>query len=428
MSLRLSQNMVNDTPRAVVVHAGNRDRYQVALALYEAGLLEKLVTDIYFPLDQPWFMRTIGRWFSMEFLTKRYCPGLPSDKVCSMAKALGVIVVNRLLKGRNLYPISDAMLGARARAIAQRTRATIFSYSTYASEALKSPLSEDMSERQLRLLFQLHPHAASAQRILQEELMRVPEARNSLLREHEMSIPPLVYERLVAEPTMADVVVVASAFCARTVEEQGIPRERLCVVPYGVDSTDFPEKHRDTTPTEPLRLVFLGSIVQRKGVAYLLRAMELLKEKPIQLVLCGRVAPDAALFERYGDCAVEVKIGLSHAGVLQELHAADLFVFPSLLEGFAHVILEAMSCGLPVITTPHTCGPDVIIESEHGFIVPIRDSNALADRIVWCLEHRGQLAGMGHQAAIRAREFTWDKFRQGIKKIYYEADSRRRQP
>ncbi|MBK8985795.1 MAG: glycosyltransferase family 4 protein [Chloroflexi bacterium] len=404
--------------RVVVVHAGNRDHYQVALALYEAGLLEKLVTDVYFPLDQPWFMRTVGRLLPMELLSKRYCPGLPSDKVCSTAKALGVIIANRLLTRQNLHPISDGILGRKARLLAQQTQTVVLSYSTYAAEALRPTAFHAPMEQRPRLLFQMHPHPASAQRILREELLLLPDASASLLQEHEMSIPPRVYEQLVIEPTLADSVMVASTFCARTLVENGISEDRLKVIPYGVDPVGFPEKPTGTAPGEPLRLVFLGSIVQRKGIAYLLDAMRILKEEPVQLTLCGRVAPDVALIERYHDCKVEVKIGLSHAEVLQELHDADLFVFPSLLEGFAHVILEAMSCGLPVITTPNTCGPDVIVHGKHGFIVPIRDSKVLVDRISWCLKHRHQLAEMGHQAAIRAREFTWDKFRQNVRQAY----------
>ncbi len=422
MTSSLTSNELKDIPRTVVVHAGRRDHYQVALALYEAGLLEKLVTDVYFPLDKPWFTRTIGKLLPADLLAKRYCPGLPGDKVCSTPNALGVILANRLVRRWNLHPISDSILGAKARMIAQRARSSIFSYSTYAAEALKRPSADSIYEGRSNLLFQMHPHPASARRILQEELIRVPDAINSLMQEYEMSIPSHVYERLVLEPTMADDIVVASTFCAHTLIEEGIARERLHVVPYGVDSTYFPEKTKYDTDG-PLKLIFLGSIVQRKGIAYLLQAMELLKNEPVQLVLCGRVAPDTTLLERFREYAVEVKIGLSHAAVLQELHAADLFVFPSLLEGFAHVILEAMSCGLPVITTPHTCGPDVIIDGEHGFIVPIRDPGALADRIAWGLEHRSRLADMGRQSAIRAREFTWERFRRGIQKAYITAVS-----
>jgi glycosyltransferase involved in cell wall biosynthesis len=406
-----------DIRSSVVVHAGSRDRYQVALALHEAGLLEKLVTDIYFPLDKPWFMRSFGRYLPIELLKKRYCSDLPSDKVCSSAKALAVIAANRMSPKLNLHPISDAILGRCARKLARWANATILSYSTYASEALKV-IPQQQQHENAKLLFQMHPHPASAQRIIQEELHLIPAAKKSLIREHEMSIHPRIYRKLLKEPMMAGAILVASTFCRHTMEENGVAAERIHLTPYGIDCSRFPLEARCLTHSTPLRLVFLGSIIQRKGIAYLFEAMKLVIDKPVELVLCGHIAPDRDLLRRYNDCAIKVKLGLTHEKVLQELQTADMFVFPSLLEGFAHVILEAMSCGLPVITTPHTCGPDVVEEGEHGFIIPIRDPIAIADRILWALSNRKRLTEMGQQAAVRAREFTWERFRKQVAQVY----------
>ena len=90
--------------------------------------------------------------------------------------------------------------------------------------------------------------------------------------------------------------------------------------------------------------------------------------------------------------------------------AHDVFVFPSLFEGFGLVLLEALAMGLPVITTAHTAGPDLIHEGVEGFIVPIRDSAAIAA----CLEllhcDRARLAEMSRQARCRAREFSWASY------------------
>lgn len=420
----VSSQINNSKPtRAVVVHAGNRDRYQVALGLEEAGLLEKLVTDVYFPLDKTWFLRIFGKLLPKRFMSKRYCPGLPSDKVCSSAKAMGIIIANRfLLSKKNLHPVSDAVLGRRARLLAHNTGAAIFSYSTYASQALR-PYMSGADSVKTRLLFQMHPHPASAYNLLFDELKIVPDARNSLLQEYEMSIPRGTFRQLVSEPLMANSIFVASSFCAQTVIKNGVSPSQIHVIPYGVDAEGYPEKSRDIQPRGALKVVFLGSIIQRKGISYLLEAMKLLKGKAIQLVLCGRIAPDKSLLQKYQDCAIEFKVGLSHREVLHELHSADVFVFPSLLEGFAHVILEAMSCGLPVITTQNTCGPDVVVEGEHGFIIPIRDVDALVNRLEWCLSHREVLAEMGRQAANRAREFTWDRFRQGVRTNYIQSVS-----
>jgi glycosyltransferase involved in cell wall biosynthesis len=152
----------------------------------------------------------------------------------------------------------------------------------------------------------------------------------------------------------------------------------------------------------------------------LLDAIRLLGVRKVRVVLCGRGRVDRALLAHYADLALDIKIAVTRAQLVRELHASDVLVLPSLVEGFAHVILEAMACGVPVVTTHHTCAPDVMVDGEHGFIVPVGDAGAIADRIAWGLDHRSDLAGMGVAASRQASEFTWARFRQGIRDAYVQ--------
>jgi glycosyltransferase involved in cell wall biosynthesis len=124
------------------------------------------------------------------------------------------------------------------------------------------------------------------------------------------------------------------------------------------------------------------------------------------------------LLAHYSDLNLSVKVGLSRERLVREIQQSDLFVLPSLVEGFAHVILEAMACGVPVLTTSHTCAPDVMSHGEHGFVVPIRDSQAIATHLAWSMDNRADLATMGEAAAMRAGEFTWERFRSGVRGAY----------
>ena len=103
---------------------------------------------------------------------------------------------------------------------------------------------------------------------------------------------------------------------------------------------------------------------------------------------------------------------------VQDLHRADIMVLPSLVEGFAHAVLEAMCCGVPVITTSNTCGPDIIRDGIEGFIVPPGDAQKLAERLEWARLNRRALRDMGVAAAARARQFTWARFRGGLRAAY----------
>jgi len=140
----------------------------------------------------------------------------------------------------------------------------------------------------------------------------------------------------------------------------------------------------------------------------------------VRVVLCGRGVIDNQLLSQYRDLSLEIHIGLPRNELVRHIQASDIFVLPSLAEGFAHAILEAMACGLPVLATSHTCAPDVMRDSEHGFIVPIRDASAIADRLTWAMEHRLDLGGVGKAPSQQAATYQWKRFRRGVRDAYAE--------
>ena len=95
---------------------------------------------------------------------------------------------------------------------------------------------------------------------------------------------------------------------------------------------------------------------------------------------------------------------------------------PSLIEGFGLVYLESLACGTPVIATPNTGAADLISEGEEGFIVDIRNVEALAERILWCYEHRRELALMRPKARRLAERHTWGAFRRSIIDVISEIE------
>ncbi len=402
-------------PRAVVVMAGARDRYQVPLALAEADLLGKLVTDIYWPADHPWFQRTAGALLPPEIVSKRFCPELGSSRVKCSSLAAGASLLTRSVRGMNLNRFKDDALGRKARQIALESDAALLCYSYYASEAFR-----DGEGLPYRFLFQVHPHPRSVRRELQEELELVPAAHASLEGELELSLSSTDFERLATEPLLANGWVAASTFTARTLAEHGVPFQDIQVVPYGVDGVHFPERARAASPPGPYTAAYVGSMVQRKGLTYFLDAIRSIGRPHVKAVLCGRGFIDRDLLAQYDDLDMDIHVGVSDAELVRILHGCDVVVLPSLAEGFGHVILEAMSCGLPVIATPHTCAPDVFEDGVQGFIVPVRDYGAIEEKLAWGLNQREQLSEMGVQAAVRARQFTWQRFRTRLQHAYKE--------
>ena len=217
-------------------------------------------------------------------------------------------------------------------------------------------------------------------------------------------------DRKDAELALADVVFVASSFTHRTLESAPSFKAAVVVTPYGApDIPPVPPGAATRPPGEKLRVLFVGSLGQRKGLSYLFDACRQL-EGAVELTVIGTRPPvDCAALDR--ELAnVRWIASCPHQQVLAEMAAHDVFVFPSLFEGFGLVLLEAMAMGLPIITTPHTAGPDLIEEGREGFIVPIRDANAIAEKLGLLHANRTLRDEMSVHARQRAAEFTWDDY------------------
>jgi starch synthase len=213
------------------------------------------------------------------------------------------------------------------------------------------------------------------------------------------------HERKDAELRAADHIVVPSDFVRSTLKEFPGLAANVDVIPYGA-----PPPHAAASANrrrhEKLRILYVGNLTQRKGISYLFEAMRSL-EGAATLTMVGVKAG--------GYCsALEAEIKrhqwlgpVPHARVLEIMRRHDVFVFPSLFEGFALVILEAMAQGLPIITTRNSGGTMAVDDGTSGFIIPIRDSNAIVERV---LELRGdpdRLASMGMAALWKAEQMSW---------------------
>lgn len=412
--------------KVVVVHRGARDAYQVARAMRDAGMLERLVTDLY---CDDGVARAMDSFLSTRLASRlaarlpallraglqgRSIPGVPGSSVrtCAVSGLLALAFekVEQVPFNwrRSATRWCDHDLGQTAGRLATRRDAGLLSYSYYGYSGFGSFRSEKPA-----ILFQLHPHPASVRRLLLDELEAHPDCAESIRKEWELALPEEDYLRLVEETRMARHWLAASTFTRQTLEENGIPGKDIQVIPYGVDLQRFHDAPGLGSTKGPLKLLFVGTINQRKGIKYLLEALRLLPGRHVELTVCGRAVDDLRLFRSFVS-QVRVRPSVSHAELVHAYRSSDLFVFPSIAEGFGHVLLESLACGLPVLSTTHTAAPDLLTEGEDGWVVPPRRPDLLAERIEWALAHRPALYDMKTAARRKAEQFTWDQFRQGV--------------
>lgn len=402
--------------KVVTVHRGARDNYQVARGLSDAGMLEALVTDLYWPAESP-----VAQQFerlapprAVGALRLRHAEGLSAKSVVSCwpsglySHALNTFPSLPLLRESDAVRWCDARLGRRAGQLATARGAALLSYSYYAHSAFTN-----YKGQQPKILFQLHPHPAAVRSILRSERERWPDTASSLDWEWELALPEHDFARLVEEPLMAEHCLVASSFTKQTLVENGVPAQNVHVIPYGIDLERFSAKRKVRTANTPLQVLFVGRLVQRKGIKYLMEALQFLPLGSVELTIVGRPVDDLSWLRNSG-VSFRLHESVGSAQLLAAYQQADVFVFPSLAEGFGHVLLEAMACGVPIISTTRTAAPDLIRDGQEGFVVAPADSAQLARAIAQLVQHPDRLPAMSEAARARAQLFNWSRFRKQL--------------
>lgn len=253
-------------------------------------------------------------------------------------------------------------------------------------------------------------HHASIVATLREEARRVPEYAPTLQLVSQDStwlVPEIHRQALIA-----DRVLVLSSYAMRTFVDAGIPMEKMHLTPLGTDTELF--QPQDRIDDGVFRILFVGQITQRKGISYLVDAFRAAAIPNSELVLAGGIigaAPWAGI------------PGVRHQPPLprNELSAvyasADVSVLPSLAEGFPIAPMEAMACGRPVIVSEHTFGSDVIEDGVNGWTVPIRDVEAIVDRLRLLAAEPELRRRMGRAARQTAERFTWQRYGDQIAEL-----------
>ncbi|SRR5579872_129640 len=213
------------------------------------------------------------------------------------------------------------------------------------------------------------------------------------------------------EYAFCDCIVVPSSIAHKSLAEFGLEGKTAIVAP-GVDADLFSPLPR--FDRHLFRACFVGRVELTKGVGYLLEVWKRLALPNAELLVVGAVKPEMnTLLRTHADSTVQMTGPLPAHEVTQRYRESDLFVFPSVNEGLAQVLLEAMASGLPAVATDMSGATDCIENGKEGFIVPARDVDALADAISWCYHHRDALPAMGRAARLKIEnQFTLEHYNQ----------------
>jgi glycosyltransferase involved in cell wall biosynthesis len=393
----------------VVAQLGARMHYAVPRILHTAGQLEHLFTDLYAESGWP-------RWFnalpasiqpaSLRRVAGRVPKGVPSERITAF-NLLGLRYANRRRQARSSLDFTRAFLWA-GRSFCRKILSCglgeakgVYVFNTAGLEVLEAA----RAGKRRTVLEQTIAPLRFEHDLLQAERERFPAWQKPVQASADFEN---LCRREEAEWREADTIVCGSAFVRDGIAACGGPREQCLVVPYGVDQRfrQPPRANHDG----PLRVLIVGAVGLRKGTPHVLAAARMLRGKAAFRLVGGMECDPTADGLSSGD--VELAGSVPHTTMLQHFAWADVFLLPSLCEGSATAIYEALSASLPVICTPN-CG-SVVRDGVDGIIVPIRNAEAIAEAVLRLADDPALRRQMAENAGQRAAAFDFDSYGRSL--------------
>ena len=392
----------------IVSQIGNREYYSVPRAFHQRGRLRLFLTDVWYR----WGFKNLPG--PLWPLVGRHHPDLPPEKVVGFNSGTfyrrGLDLLRPRKPGRETYEQYIEIGQWFARKVNRRLagerldpeRDLYFTFCTGALETLQMLRNRGI----FTVVDQLDP-AQMDEEMIRQEMVKWPGWQ-------DMSelFPQAYYDRLAQEWHEASVVLVNSNWSKSSLIRQDVPESKIIVVPLAYEppheALELQRRGKARRPpSEPLVVLFLGQVILRKGVPYLIEAGRLLKDANVQILIAGRVGLSAQAVAS-APANVHFLGRVDHEKAQHLWVESDAFVLPTVSDGFALTQLEAMAHGMPVITT-RNCG-DVVSDGVDGLIVPTCDSGALAAAIAKLVEDRSLLADMSRAAMRTSRLFSLEYY------------------
>jgi glycosyltransferase involved in cell wall biosynthesis len=222
-------------------------------------------------------------------------------------------------------------------------------------------------------------------------------------------------EREEREYQLATKILTLSSFAQQSFTNEGVSPERLALLPLGVSATLFrasdqivEQRCRRILSGAPIRVLYVGALSMRKGCWDLAQIIQRLPVGRFEWRLIGKTNPEVRPLLPALRKHAQLLPPQPH-GELQKWYAeADIFLFPTIEDGFAAVLIEAQANALPLLTTTNCAGPDLVTNGRNGWILPIRNPDAFVVCLQWADEHRPQLAEMVRYLHKNNQPHTWD--------------------
>jgi glycosyltransferase involved in cell wall biosynthesis len=408
--------MSSKTTKWLCCQLGARENYAIPCALFRVSALGQLVTDAWVP-PSSFLAKLSGSKLAHRFRNElRDAPAMAFNsslilfELLARARRLGhwekIIARNRWFQRKVVSFLRSQLSTLNSQPI-------LLSYSYTALE----PFRHAKARGWKTVLVQIDP-GPEEERIVAEEVARVPQLAG------DWHAAPAKYRASWRkECDLADRIVVNSEWSREGLIRSGVPTGKLSVIPLayepGVDSERLTEprlqrRYPDRfTQERPMRVLFLGQVNLRKGVARLLEAGRILRDEPVEFWIMGpaQVANPTAIAR---DVRVKWFGPATRKQAAESYAAADVFILPTLSDGFAITQLEAQAHGLPIIAS-RFCGR-VVENGRNGIILEEPSAACIAAAIRDCVVDPIRLQNLAAASRVGS-EFTIEALAQRLQEL-----------
>ena len=233
----------------------------------------------------------------------------------------------------------------------------------------------------------------------------------------KVNISAVKQRRKSLEMKLADLIIVPSTWAAKSFSHLSKYKSKIRIVPYGCPENVNTNRNNWYNGKKPLKVLYVGQLSDGKGIPFLIRALAKIPEKLIQMTFVGSGLYENILKKKFPRS--KFVYSCSHEEVLQTMRDNDVFVLPSLSEGFGMVISEAMSQGMAVISTKNTALQD-IYNGSNCILIPAGNEKKIYKSILFLITNPNKVKKIGLSALNYCKKNTWAKYR---KKLYTTLNS-----
>jgi glycosyltransferase involved in cell wall biosynthesis len=384
-----------------VTHPKHEHARNVAITLYEAKRLGKWVTGAVIPS-----LPAVKSLLSSNKLKRRMIHEVPASLIHSvLGWDIGTILM-RKLGGKKFEDFFWEKCELSLDSLAAKTLENNYDGIVGFEDGCLASLKKARQLEKTGVVIFASPHHSFLNEWVLPQL-KIHKKWSNAWNEEAFRKAPRRDHRRDLEAETADIVFANSNLTQRTLINAGVCKDKVHSVPLGLYS-NLPFKN--FKPAPKLKVMYSGPVSLRKGFPYLHDAFLKLKTSNAELHIYGgfMVNKDMVKNER----AIYFHGNVSKSDLFKAYSESDVLVFPTLCDGFGQVVGEALSCGLPVICSENAGAVEFIQNGINGFRIPACDSNAIHERLQYCLDNRSELHSMRSNCIENAKKWNWSDFRK----------------